>query len=355
MNENDIFTLEFDDLSYKMYLPFAKTDLIQRHIFNTKKPYEYEMLTHIRSQLKSGDTIMDIGMNIANHSLFFLACGFKVLGFEANAKMIDLAKKSLNLNNGFSQNIEIFELGVSDREEKAFYAQEKPGNYGAMNLSIDNERTENFIICKSIDSLNISQKIALMKIDIEGMETKALRGAKALIAKNRPIIYAEANFVGDFLKIDEVLLEYDYIHYGIFGDSPTHLYYPREKIPTEKIGAKMLSNTALMRLYFTNYKHNNLIHNSLARNTNEIVAVKNQLLALQNELVGFKNELSQEQNLKGQLKLSEKRLNHYQNMLSYRFGQSLITSFKNPLKFLLLPFRLFKDYKEYKKYMEQKG
>ena len=134
--EQDVVTLHLNDegVEYKMYLPFKDTDYIQKHVNGTKQPYEYDMLQAMLLRIPKGSYVLDIGMNIANHSLFFAANGLNVIAFEANPKMSAIAKKSIALN-GFESKIKVYEMGVSDKEEIAHFATEIPHNYGAMSLT----------------------------------------------------------------------------------------------------------------------------------------------------------------------------------------------------------------------------
>lgn len=101
-----------------MYLPFKETDYIQQIVNGTKQPYEYDMLQAMLQRIPKDGVVLDVGMNIANHSLFLAANGYKVFGFEANPKMSAIAKKSIALN-GFENKIKVYEMGVSNREEVA--------------------------------------------------------------------------------------------------------------------------------------------------------------------------------------------------------------------------------------------
>ena len=136
MKEEDVVTLNLRDegVEYKMYLPFKETDGIQQIVNGTKQPYEYDMLQAMLQRIPKGGVVLDVGMNIANHSLFLAANGYKVFGFEANPKMSAIAKKSIALNS-FENKIKVYEMGVSNREEVAHFATEIPYNYGAMSLT----------------------------------------------------------------------------------------------------------------------------------------------------------------------------------------------------------------------------
>lgn len=136
MKKEDVVTLKLTDegVEYKMYLPFKETDYIQQIVNGTKQPYEYDMLQAMLQRIPKGGVVLDVGMNIANHSLFLAANGYKVFSFEANPKMSAIAKKSIALN-GFENKIKVYEMGVSNREEVAHFTEEIPHNYGAMSLT----------------------------------------------------------------------------------------------------------------------------------------------------------------------------------------------------------------------------
>lgn len=263
LDGQNVMTLDLKEegVCYKMYLPYKDTDYIQRVVNTTQKPYEYEMLQEMPTRIPKDSTLLDIGMNIGNHSLFFAANGRNVIAFEANPKMSAIAKESIRLN-GFEDRIKVYEYGLSDKEEEAFFAKENPHNYGAMALTLGKPGGGG-IICKPLDSFGIEERIAAIKIDIEGMESLALKGGVELINKNRPIIYAEAHHAHEFKKLDRVLFGLNYIHWDIFGDSPTHLYLPREQVSLEEMIAKGLSSMAPQRLYWGNYKHSTWIHEAI--------------------------------------------------------------------------------------------
>lgn len=115
-----------------------------------------------------------------------------------------------------------------------------------------------------------------MKIDVEGMEHKVLEGARKLINKNRPIIYAEANFVQDYVKMERVLESMEYVYWETYGISPTHLFLPLESVTQKAMLAKNAANLALLQLHnsmekqqsFTNFALDSIYQaiNSLRQN-----------------------------------------------------------------------------------------
>ena len=45
--------------------------------------------------------------------------------------------------------------------------------------------------CRRLDDLVGEQEVGLMKVDVEGFELSALRGAEATIDRSRPVLYVE--------------------------------------------------------------------------------------------------------------------------------------------------------------------
>ncbi|MDE7172967.1 MAG: FkbM family methyltransferase, partial [Helicobacter sp.] len=212
-------------------LPYQETDCVQRGIAQSQQAYETEMLEDMLERTSENDWIFDVGMNIGNHTVCLAANGRKVCGFEANPKMMELAQINIALNH-LQERVQLHCCGISDREERASFGAEIPSNFGAMRLQ---QTQDGEIMCHSLDSFDFPESIAMMKIDIEGMEDKALRGAKNLIKKHRPILYVEAQKHEEIREVDRLLVASKYVHCNVFGTSTTHLYIPREKASAQDL------------------------------------------------------------------------------------------------------------------------
>ena len=251
---------------YVMYLPYRQTDFIQKIIANTGKPYEVEMLEDMLQRTKENDLILDIGTNIGNHTICLAANGRKVCGFEANPKMFELAQVNVALNQ-LQNRVQIHCCGISDKEERANFAAEIPTNFGAMRLQ---QTQDGGIICHRLDDFNFNEPIAMIKIDIEGMEDKALRGAKNLIEKHRPILYLEAQKFEEFKRIDRILFNMRYVHWDLFGGALTHLYLPREQVSDEDLHVKVLSSIAAEHIQWSWMPQENLIYKTLLETAHHV-------------------------------------------------------------------------------------
>ncbi|MCW0223536.1 FkbM family methyltransferase [Campylobacter lari] len=237
---SDAVLLKCDQVSYKIYLPGKDVDYIQKKIYNEMIPYEYKMLQDILERVKKDTIIVDIGSNIGNHSLYLAAHGFDVYAFEANQELCDIFKVSIELN-GFKK-IKLHEFGLSDKKETAILDNLNPENLGGQSLKIKDFGN---ITLYPLDDIKFEKDISVLKIDVEGMETKVLNGAINTIKKYRPFLYIEAINNVEFKKINIILEKLDYIYWNTFNATPTHLYYPKEQLRDKDILSNILYHGAL--------------------------------------------------------------------------------------------------------------
>lgn len=141
----------------------------------------------------AGKTVLDVGANIGNHARAFAASAGKLLSFEPHPRTFQL----LRLNTMDTPNIEIFEIGASDHVA-ALPAVSPKLNFGASTIT-DRPAGEGEFgwTCNvaPLDDLATPDwgEIAVMKIDVEGHEPQAIRGASKLLAQHRPVILFEQN------------------------------------------------------------------------------------------------------------------------------------------------------------------
>lgn len=149
-----------------------------------------------------GDTFLDIGANVGFFSLYASKKFNNVLAFEPTKCSINSFKKNLEMNN--IDNLSIYELALSDKSGKSIF-YENPFNQGGNSLekiNTDNVKRETKdwleyeVKVAKLDDLSIldkkdTEKIDLIKIDVEGHEANVLIGANNLLRENNPMIFAE--------------------------------------------------------------------------------------------------------------------------------------------------------------------
>lgn len=139
-------------------------------------------------------TVLDIGANIGNHSLYFSSYFSKCISFEPNPRTFSV----LEINSRLVDNIIPMNLGLSDKKCTApLYMSFQ--NVGGASLSDDwNSEVDStcYIKLDRVDDIiDQEEKIGLIKMDVEGHEWFALKGAEKVIKDNKPIIIFEHNTV----------------------------------------------------------------------------------------------------------------------------------------------------------------
>lgn len=196
----------------KFYLPFWKTDSIQNWIILNDRFYEDKYLNAVYVQYGKwiyGKAILDIGANIGNHSLYFATVmhPLKVYSFEPIKETYDILRTNIEIN-GLSNTI--IPLNVACGAEAARGKRKNFNYHNIGGTSILECQEGEFDVC-TIDSIKIKDKIALIKIDVEGFEEKVILGSLQTIKKNRPIIMVEAfDEANTFWSIYGILSELGY-------------------------------------------------------------------------------------------------------------------------------------------------
>jgi|APSaa5957512535_1039671.scaffolds.fasta_scaffold00655_11 FkbM family methyltransferase len=172
----------FDHISHEINFrgQFEKTELLC-------------LITNFKKYM-SGKTVLDIGANIGNHSLAFSPYCKQVFAFEPHPKTFRL----LELNTMDVGNIDPINVGASDSTCK-MKAVDTHYNMGGAKLIDDsfvaNEKISNYLEFSLVplDSMDQLQNtdIGFVKIDVEGHELQAFKGAKRLLEKHHPVIAFE--------------------------------------------------------------------------------------------------------------------------------------------------------------------
>jgi FkbM family methyltransferase len=150
---------------------------------------ELELLMQcLRGRLAPGGIALDVGANIGNHALFFAPHFDEVWAFEPNPRIGVL----LALNATLAPNVRCFDVGLSDRAGDAMLTVPE-GNAGMATLAPGAPGRAVPVRLQRLDDLAglAARRVALVKIDVEGHEAAVLRGARALLARDRPVVVFE--------------------------------------------------------------------------------------------------------------------------------------------------------------------
>ena len=154
------------------------TEYVDRHLFLAPQLYDWEEIRFLRSLVAAGATVLDVGAHIGFYSLMFsrmVGEAGRVIAFEATPATY---RRLLDHIGGNRANVTALNNGVSDAESWQQLWVSTSNNAGG-NTLIRKPTTARGPIIHCRPLLDICREtgvnhIDLMKIDIEGMEFRAL-------------------------------------------------------------------------------------------------------------------------------------------------------------------------------------
>lgn len=177
--------------------------------------YEINELEALRSHVPTGATIIDVGANTGNHTVFFagVMLAKRVIPIEGNPQTCDVLRQTIAANK--LDAVDCSKLGIvaGRMQTKANLVTGTRGHLGTARF---NENTLGKLPVLPLDAL-VDEAVNLIKIDVEGRELDVLNGARRIIHQYRPIIFIEVRDenVSYFLRL---VAELDYSVIEIFPD-----------------------------------------------------------------------------------------------------------------------------------------
>lgn len=172
--------------------------MVNRHdVFVGKSLIHYgEYIEHewqlMQRFIHEGDCVLDVGANIGGFSVPMarkVGTSGSVHAFEPQPELY----KCL-VENGAANNLPQLITHIEGLGDKASTIETAVPDYDVKNnlgaFSFDSKGDDLKITIIPLDSLSLP-KISFIKMDIEGMELKALIGAEQTIKRNRPVMYIE--------------------------------------------------------------------------------------------------------------------------------------------------------------------
>lgn len=177
-----------------------------------------------RDNFGDGVVAIDCGANIGAHTVEWAKTMFgwgEVIAFEAQERIYYALAGNITLNNCFNARAIFAAVGEQDGEiDVPMPDYFRPSSFGSLEIRKNNHNEFigqeisytpehcNKVRMLAMDSLQL-KRLDLIKIDIEGMEMEALRGAEKSIQQFRPKLLIE-KIKSDENEIQQFLLKYDY-------------------------------------------------------------------------------------------------------------------------------------------------
>lgn len=173
--------------------------------------YEQEMLDYIRT-LNIPGNYLDVGANIGNHSVYFATntAADRIFSFEPTRQARNALNKFVQINDLWEK-ISVIPYACSDENGEievveTFASDKPPARYP----------------CRKIDDL-IAGPVSLVKMDIEGAEPFALRGAVRVLSESKPLMFIEVHDEAHMNEIMSIIAPIGYKTTGkVWNASPTY-------------------------------------------------------------------------------------------------------------------------------------
>ena len=154
--------------------------------------YEQEELELLAQLVPSGATIIDIGANIGNHTMYFglMMKAAKVIPFEPNPLAYEVLLAHVAVNNLANVvDLRHIGLGLSDKAASGFAMEERDRNLGAASMITQGGDIDVIRADAALEGVTPD----FIKLDVEGMEIEVLKGLGEIPRRDKPLMYIEVN------------------------------------------------------------------------------------------------------------------------------------------------------------------
>jgi FkbM family methyltransferase len=220
------------------------TGIKNDYIFNCIKNNEinekhFEDL--VKLVVKPNNNCIDLGANIGSHTTILskLVSDGEVFSFEPQSLTFSLLQNNILLNS--CKNVTAFKFAISNSDLEVLsmdpfsYSGETINN-SSLRVNTSKNHTGDMTIAKKLDDF-IFPQINFIKIDIQGSETNALKGAEKLLLRDRPMLFIEIEeqhllaFGSSSKDLIELILSYDYVLFRIKTNYPCdHICVAKNKV-----------------------------------------------------------------------------------------------------------------------------
>ena len=162
--------------------------------------------------VKLEDTVWEIGANTGSQSVplaKIVSKGYYV-GFEPQPELFKILCGNLSING--LKNARAFNMALGEKTgivELPPVNYEQPNNFGAVSLLMGGGGGGRVEV-RRVDDFGYLPQPNFLKIDVEGMETMVLLGARETIQRMRPFLYVENDRPEKSRELIELLWGYQY-------------------------------------------------------------------------------------------------------------------------------------------------
>jgi FkbM family methyltransferase len=141
------------------------------------------------TRVQPGDVVVDAGAHIGGFTIKVVNTAGKVIAFEPEPNNFQL----LRLNTKPYRNVEVHQKALWSKSGKARLYRHKLNVGGSSILPLAPEITDCIVDVETVRLDEVVSKVDFIKMDVEGSEIEALKGASMILEAYHPVIVMEAH------------------------------------------------------------------------------------------------------------------------------------------------------------------
>lgn len=188
------------DVDHTITMFLRPYEFVDFALFYEAHLYERPEQLVLWSQLKTGSTFIDVGAHIGFYTLLAakrVGPEGRVFSFEPDPDTYARLARNVKANPELAPRIRLFEFAASDSVGVARLFRTSLGNMGGNTLAATGDAPAMPVKTTTLDQIFSKEALdpgrAVVKIDVEGHEIRALRGFReTLSGKAKPVLVVEA-------------------------------------------------------------------------------------------------------------------------------------------------------------------
>jgi len=180
--------------------------------------YDVKTTSYFQRLIVPGDVCLDVGANIGAMTIPIAKCAGpngRVIAFEPGPLLFERLQHNLRLNHSVTGCVKAINSGVSDKPGQMGWRMDEsnPGNAFLVDPDSGTVTVPVSTIDKEVHDLD---RVDFIKIDVEGMEYQALKGAERTLREFAPTILFETWVVDRPEQVQKAVLFLLELGYGLF-------------------------------------------------------------------------------------------------------------------------------------------
>jgi FkbM family methyltransferase len=144
-----------------------------------KNTYHPQTVNYLRTILKESDICVDVGAHAGYITAIMAKRCYHVVAFEPNPEMRQILKANLRANN--IHNVTVRHEAVSDSNGKARFFTNIESMYSGL---VGHDGLKDVIEVDTVTLDSVLNTASLIKIDVEGVESRVVKGMKRIMQRN---------------------------------------------------------------------------------------------------------------------------------------------------------------------------